>query len=457
MDNEGEQYSALNSGKVSSIDSSSITLINSNGDSTTFPLSDIFVIDTETSRIVQDSVYIQRNDRWAKDIENKVSDGTATITEKMLYHSLNGFSELFVSSQMLWWSVIRTRIVQKFGGQIENYSTGDMTMREFFDELSSSTKAKKAKSKGNDKSNNEDLRKYSKALLAASTYGGNQALDISMSETSQMGKDILVLSTSYRGSMELLKQMRMNTVEYKEYLKLAEETEKRIRKINTQIAQGVYKTKDNERNDERPSISDARKEIRNLQLYLEIAKNKLDQDLYNLEEVDEEYANIFQNALQEVTDIKQLYGFTNKEVSKMIKSMFWKHFKSLGFNYVREPEIDLRNASFEIGFSMAKDNGSTFEQALANGYKYTAITQVIYEKYAKKIGTDDVYHRAQQLLGNYTHQKMMWFKYRLSENQYQKLAWQLKSMFGYDQFVLDTDGNITLGKSSSNKKGGAYN
>lgn len=456
LDNEGEQYSALNSGKVSSIDGSSITLVNHNGDSTIFPLSDIFVIDTETSRIIQDSVYIQRNDRWAKEIENKVSDGTATTTEKMLYYSLNGFSELFVSSQMLWWSVIRTRIVQKFGGQIENYSTGDMTMKEFFDELSSSTKAKKAKAKGNDKSNNEDLRRYSKALLAASTYGGNQALDISMSETSQMGKDILVLSTSYRGSMELLKQMRMNTVEYKEYLKLAEETEKRIRKINTQIAQGVYKTKDSEKNDERPSISDARKEIRNLLLYLEIAKNKLDEDLYNLEEVDEEYANIFQNALKEVTDIKQMYGFTNKEVSKMIKSMFWKHFKSLGFNYVREPEIDLRNASFEIGFSMAKDNGSTFEQALANGYKYTTITQVIYEKYAKKIGTDDVYHRAQQLLGNYTHQKMMWFKYRLSENQYQKLAWQLKSMFGYDQFVLDTDGNITLGKSSSNKKGGAY-
>ena len=452
IDHQGEQYSALNSGKVSSLDQYSITLTNGNGDLTTYPLSDIFVVDTESSKVIQNSVYIQKNDRWAKEMENKVIDGTATITEKMLYHSLNGFSELFVSSQMLWWSVIRTRIVQKFGGQIENYATGDMTLKEFFEELSSSTKAKIAKEKSNTKKNNENLIKYSRALLAASTYGGNQALDISMSETSQMGKEILVLSTSYRGSMELLKRMRMESPEYKEYLKLVEETEKRIKKINTQIAQGYYKVTNAERSDQRPSINEARKEIRNLQLYLEIAKNKLDAELYELEEVDEEYANIFENALKESTNITQLYGFSNKEISKMIKSMFWKHFKSLGFNYVREPEVDLRNAAFEIGFSMAYDNGATFEEALANGYKYTAITQVIYEKYAKKIGTDDVFHRAQQLLGNYTHQKMMWFKYRLSEYQYQKLAWQLKSMFGYDQYVLDIDGNVTMAKSSSGKK-----
>lgn len=423
-DEEGAQSVVIRSGKVSSVSNTGFEITGYEGERVFYSDDEIFVSDfSRLNAKVSGMVYRPRTLDYWTELEKRVTFNQASYADLAQYYALKGISELFVSTQMLTIGAYRTYLVNKWGGNVNMLTLAGYKM--YPSELTAAYQGKVPKMP---KLDPKDKVEFDRFLSMANSMSGLQPLDVAIGSATALGMDLPVLSRKAGDNIAFLaKVLKKNTKEYDGVLRLKEEVMRLIEGINDQVSKGKMDISDGQ---------DLKKEL--MDIYRTVAYN-INLNIFSVdgapEQLSEEDAQRLEELMLEVMNNPQktanLYGLTIDDINKAIASFRWRSLKRFGSEKSKAPEEQLRTSSFHIGYKLAIDNGAKPEEAVAWGLRFTDQSQVVYDRFARKIGTDNVWKGYLYLMSNYAHQQQMYVRMMLDEVSYDKLAGFLKSNFDF--------------------------
>lgn len=423
-DEEGAQSVVIRSGKVSSVSNAGFEITGYEGERVFYSDDEIFISDfSRLNAKVSGMVYRPRTLDYWTELEKRVTFNQASHADLAQYYALKGMSELFVSTQMLTIGAYRTYLVNKWGGNVNMLTLAGYKM--YPSELTAAYQGKVPKMP---KLDPKDKVEFDRFLSMANSMSGLQPLDVAIGSATALGMDLPVFSRKAGDNIAFLaKVLKKNTKEYDGVLRLKEEVMRLIEDINDQVSKGKMDISDGQ---------DLKKEL--MDIYRSVAYN-INLNIFSVdgapEQLSEEDAQRLEELMLEVMNNPQktanLYGLTIDDINKAIASFRWRSLKRFGSEKSKAPEEQLRTSSFHIGYKLAIDNGAKPEEAVAWGLRFTDQSQVVYDRFARKIGTDNVWKGYLYLMSNYAHQQQMYVRMMLDEVSYDKLAGFLKSNFDF--------------------------
>ena len=440
FDEEGNEQVVIKSGKVNSSSLDYLEITGFEGERVTYTKDEVFVSDFNSiNKKIVGKVYVNKKLDYFDELEKKITFDTASESEKAIYYGIRGMSELFVSTQMLGIGALRTFWVNKVGGNINMLTFAGMSSNP--NQIFTAFQGKVGEMP-KVKSDN-----FNRFLSMANSMTGLQPLDVSMGSANVLGMDLPVFSKSVLNNIKILYDLRKQTQAFKGVEELKKEIYRVINKLNNDVKNGDV------------DVADAQDTKAVLLSILRSASYGLNMEIFGLNEipniVEQEDADsiyeLFEKVYNDPNKMANLYGLTEKEINKAIRAFAWRGFKKFGGNFAKSPEEQLRTSSFFIGHRMALENGATMEEADLWGVRFTDMSQVVYDRFARKIGTDDVWKGFQYLMGNYAHQQQMYLKVMLDEAMYNKLVYELDRLFDYrfDEIKLTDEDQVIFIKKVS--------
>jgi len=440
FDEEGNEQVVIKSGKVNESTQDYLEITGFEGERVTYTKDEIFVSDfNSVNKKIIGKVYVNKKLDYFDELERKITFDTASESEKAIYYGIRGMSELFVSTQMLGIGALRTFWVNKIGGNINMLTFAGMSSNP--NQIFTAFQGKVGEMP-KVKSDN-----FNRFLSMANSMTGLQPLDVSMGSANVLGMDLPVFSKSVLNNIKILYNLRKQTQTFKGVEELKKEIYRVINKLNDDVKNGDV------------DVADAQDTKAVLLSILRSASYGLNMEIFGLNEipdtVQQEDADsiyeLFEKVYNDPNKMANLYGLTKKEINKAIVSFAWRGFKKFGGNFSKSHEEQLRTSSFFIGHRMALENGATMEEADLWGVRFTDMSQVVYDRFARKIGTDDVWRGFLYLMGNYAHQQQMYLKVMLDEAMYNKLVFELDRLFDYrfDEIKLTDENQVIFTKKVS--------
>lgn len=437
---EGNEEIVIKAGKVNSSSQDYLEITGFEGERVTYTKDEIFVSDfNSVNKKIIGKVYVNKKLDYFDELERKITFDTASESEKAIYYGIRGMSELFVSTQMLGIGALRTFWVNKVGGNINMLTFAGMSSNP--NQIFTAFQGKVGEMP-KVKSDN-----FNRFLSMANSMTGLQPLDVSMGSANVLGMDLPVFSKSVLNNIKILYNLRKQTQAFKGVEELKKEIYRVINKLNNDVKNGDV------------DVADAQDTKAILLSILRSASYGLNMEIFGLNEipdtVQQEDADsiyeLFEKVYNDPNKMANLYGLTEKEINKAIVSFAWRGFKKFGGNFAKSPEEQLRTSSFFIGHRMALENGATMEEADLWGVRFTDMSQVVYDRFAREIGTDDVWKGFLYLMSNYAHQQQMYLKVMLDEAMYNKLVFELDRLFDYrfDEIKLTDENQVIFTKKVS--------